>query len=268
MDRPSHQPEEQPRLVPEIADPLDFRDRRAVVTGAAGGIGRAVVELLLERGAQVLAADAAGDGLAPLAASGAETIVADLASGAGRAALLTAAGPLEYLVIAHGIVRTKPIAETTEDDWDAILAVNAKAAYFLCKDIGAQLADGGAIVTVSSVSARSAASLEQSVYCASKAALSSITRTFAYAYAARGIRVNAVLPGIVDTPMQDRFLEAAAQARNSTPEAVNEARLRMVPLGRTSPPRECAETIVWLLSPAAGYLTGQQIAADGGLTMY
>jgi NAD(P)-dependent dehydrogenase (short-subunit alcohol dehydrogenase family) len=68
--------------------------------------------------------------------------------------------------------------------------------------------------------------------------------------------------------MQERFLEAAARARGSTPEAVHEARLKLVPLGRTSPPRECAETIVWLLSPAAGYLTGQQIAADGGLTMY
>ena len=179
-----------------------------------------------------------------------------------------ATGPCDHLVIAHGIVRTKPIAETGEEDWDALLTVNAKAPYFLCKAFGELLVDGGSIVTVSSVSARSAASQEQSVYCASKAALSSITRSFAYAYAPRGIRVNAVLPGIVDTPMQDRFLEAAARARATTPEAVHESRLRMVPLGRTSPPRECAETILWLLSPAAGYLTGQQIAADGGLTMF
>ncbi len=68
--------------------------------------------------------------------------------------------------------------------------------------------------------------------------------------------------------MQEQFLAAAARARGTTPEALHEARLAAVPLGRTSPPRECAETIVWLLSPAAGYLTGQQIAADGGLTMY
>ncbi len=251
-----------------MSNPLGFEGRRAAVTGGAGGIGRAAAELLLERGAEVVAADLSGDGLTPLAAAGAETVACDLATAAGREAFALAAGPCHHLVIAHGIVRTKPIAETGEDDWDAIMAVNAKAPYFLCRDFGPLLADGGSIVTVSSVSARSAGSLEQSVYCASKAALSSITRSFAYAYAPRGIRVNAVLPGIVDTPMQERFLEAAARARGSTPEAVHEGRLKLVPLGRTSPPRECAETIVWLLSPAAGYLTGQQIAADGGLTMF
>jgi len=245
-----------------------FLGKRAAVTGAGGGIGRAVAELLLERGAEVVAADLTAEALEPVAARGAQTVAADLADAAGRRELEERAGPCDYLVIAHGIVRTKPIAETTEDDWDALLGVNAKAAYFLCKEFGPLLADGGAIVTVSSVSARSAGSLEQSVYCASKAALSSITRSFAYAYAPRGIRVNAVLPGIVDTPMQERFLEAAAKARGTTPEEVHAARLKLVPLGRTSPPSECAETILWLLGPAAGYLTGQQIAADGGLTMY
>jgi NAD(P)-dependent dehydrogenase (short-subunit alcohol dehydrogenase family) len=241
-----------------MADPLDFRGRRAAVTGAAGGIGRAVVELLRERGAEVVACDLAVE----------DGIAADLATAEGRAALVAATGQCDHLVVAHGIVRPKPIAETTEEDWDTILDVNAKAVYFLCKDFGGLLRDGGSVVTLSSVSARSAASQEQSVYCASKAAVSSITRSFAHAYAARDIRVNTVLPGIVDTPMQERFLEHAAQARGTTPEALHEARLGAVPLGRTSPPRECAETIVWLLSPAAGYLTGQQIAADGGLTMY
>lgn len=250
------------------AGPLDFTGRRAAVTGAGGGIGRAAAELLLERGAEVVANDASAESLAGLSELGVETVVADLSTGSGREALARAAGDCDHLVIAHGVVRPKPISQTTEEDWDAILSVNAKAPYFLCRDFGALLADGGSIVTVSSVSARSAGSLEQSVYCASKAALSSITRSFAYAYAPRGIRVNAVLPGIVDTPMQDRFLESAARARGSTVQALHEARLRLVPLGRTSPPRECAETIVWLLSPAAGYLTGQQIAADGGMTMH
>jgi NAD(P)-dependent dehydrogenase (short-subunit alcohol dehydrogenase family) len=248
-------------------NPLDFTGRRAAVTGATGGIGRAVAELLLERGAAVVACDVSADALAPLAQLGMETVAADLSSPAGRQALVAAAGACDHLVVAHGIVRPKPIAETTEEDWDAILGVNAKAVYFLCRDFGEPLRDGGSIVTLSSVSARSAASLEQSVYCASKAAVSSITRSFAYAYARRGIRVNAVLPGIVDTPMQDRFLAATATARGTTVEALHEARLTAVPLGRTSPPSECAETVVWLLSPAAGYLTGQQVAADGGLTM-
>jgi NAD(P)-dependent dehydrogenase (short-subunit alcohol dehydrogenase family) len=182
--------------------------------------------------------------------------------------LVAAAGPSQHLVLAHGVIRTKPIDDTTEDDWDVVVGVNAKAVYFLCRAFGALLDDGGSIVALSSVSARNAASLEQSVYCASKAAVSSITRSFAHAYGPRGIRVNAVLPGIVETAMQDEFLAAAARARATTPEALAESRLRLVPLGRTSPPRECAEAIVWLSSPGAGYLTGQQIAVDGGLTMY
>jgi NAD(P)-dependent dehydrogenase (short-subunit alcohol dehydrogenase family) len=243
-------------------DPLDFSGRRAIVTGGAGAIGRAVVELLRERGADVLATDV------DEAVLGADGLVCDLTTAAGRSELVERAGGCDHLVLAHGIVRTKPIDETTEDDWDAIMNVNAKASYFLCKAFGPLLRDGGSIVLVSSVSARSAASLEQSVYCASKAAASSIARSFAHAYARRGIRVNAVLPGIVDSPMQDRFLAAAAEARGTTPEAVHETRLRMVPLGRSTSPRECAETVVWLLSPAAGYLTGQQVANDGGLTMF
>ena len=241
----------------------DFSGRRAVVTGAAGGIGRATAELLLERGAEVVACD-----VAEVALPGAETVVADLSHAEGRAALVAAAGECDHLAITHGIVRPKPIADTTEADWDAIMGVNAKSIYFLCQAFASLLRDGGSIVALSSVSARNAASQEQSVYCASKAAVSSIVRSFAYAYAKRGIRVNSVLPGIVDTPMQDRFLAAAAAARGTTPEKLHEARLSLVPLGRTSPPRECAETIAWLLSPASGYLTGQQIAADGGLTMY
>ena len=241
----------------------DFSGRRAIVTGAAGGIGRATAELLLARGADVVACDVVAVDFA-----GAETVVADLARAEGRAALVEAAGECDHLAITHGIVRPKPIAETTTDDWDAIMDINAKSIYFLCQTFGPLLRDGGSIVALSSVSARMAASQEQSVYCASKAAVSSITRSFAYAYAKRGIRVNAVLPGIVDTPMQERFLAATAAARGTTPEKLHETRLASVPLGRTSSPRECAETIVWLLSPAAGYLTGQQIAADGGLTMF
>jgi 2-keto-3-deoxy-L-fuconate dehydrogenase len=249
-------------------DPLGFQGKRAAVSGAGGGIGRAVAEVLLERGAHVVGADVSSAALGPLSEAGAETVAADLATRRGRQAFVEASGSCDHLVLTHGIVRPKPIGQTTEDDWDAIMDVNAKSMYFVLKEFDSLLVDGGSVVTVSSVSARRAGSLEQSVYCASKAAVSSITRTFAYAYAPRGIRVNTVLPGIVDTPMQERFLEAAARARGSTPAALHESRLKLVPLGRTSPPRECAETIAWLLGPGAGYLTVQQIAADGGLTMY
>jgi NAD(P)-dependent dehydrogenase (short-subunit alcohol dehydrogenase family) len=246
-------------------DPLDFSGRRAAVTGGVGGIGRATARLLADRGATVVACD-----VSDAEASDderIESVVADLSTIEGREALAAAVGTCDHLVVAHGIVRPKPIDKTTEDDWDTIISVNAKSVYFLCKRFGELIRDGGSIVTVSSISARNAASLEQSVYCASKAAVGSVTRSFAHAYAPRGIRVNSVLPGITDTPMQEAFLTAAAELRGTTPAQLHKDRLRTVPLGRTSPPRECAETITWLLSSAAGYLTGQQIAADGGLTM-
>ncbi|MGH3267002.1 MAG: SDR family NAD(P)-dependent oxidoreductase [Trebonia sp.] len=248
--------------------PSDFSGRRVAVTGAGGGIGRAAAQLLQTRGAVVVACDRSEPSLAPLADAGMETVVADMATGEGRAVLAAVTGECDHLVVAHGIVRPKAIADTTEEDWDQIVGVNAKAVYFLCQSFGVLLRDDGSIVTVSSVSARSAASLEQSVYCASKAAVGSVTRSFAHAYAARGIRVNSVLPGIIDTPMQEAFLESVARTRGTTAEAVHEARLAAVPLARAAPPDECAEAILWLLSPAARYMTGQQIAVDGGLTMF
>ncbi len=257
-----------PVTVAAAADYIGFAGARAVVTGAASGIGRATAEVLLQRAAVVVACDVEADSLADLAARGAEVVAADLGTKHGRDVLTSHCPNSDHLVLAHGIVRPSAIAETTEDDWDAIVGVNAKSVYFLCKSFGPLLRVGASIVTLSSAGARNATSLEQSVYCASKAAVSSITRSFAHAYAQRGIRVNTVLPGIIDSPMQDRFVAAAASTRGVSEEELHAKRLEAVPLGRMASPRECAATIVWLLSADAAYITGQQIAVDGGMTMY
>ena len=245
----------------------DFSGRRAVVTGAASGIGRAAALLLRERGASVVAADLSEAGLRDLAGSGIETVPCDLTRAEERASLVAAAGDCHHLVNAAGVIRLVPPDDVTEEDWDAVMDVNAKALFFLCQAFGRALPEGGSIVNLSSVAARSAATLEVSVYAASKAAVVSITRSFAYALAPRGIRVNAVLPGIVDTPMQDQVLEDVARLRGTTPEALHQARLGLVPLGRSAPPRECAEAILFLLGPGASYITGQAVAVDGGYTM-
>ncbi len=241
--------------------------RRVVVTGAGSGIGRATALLLRERGAGVVAADLSREALSVVAEAGAETVVCDVTDPADRARLVERAGACDFLVNAAGVIRLVPTDEVTEEDWDAVLGVNAKALFFLCQAFARVLPDDGAIVNVASVAAKHAATLEVSVYAASKAAVLSVTRSFAYAHGPRGLRVNAVLPGIIDTPMQDKVLADVARIRGTTPEALDEARKRIVPLGRSASPRECAEVILFLLGPGSSYMTGQSVHVDGGYVM-
>jgi NAD(P)-dependent dehydrogenase (short-subunit alcohol dehydrogenase family) len=241
--------------------------RRALVTGAASGIGEAVARRLLAEGVEVVGVDRDEAGLARLAAQGARTLGADLARPDDRARVVAAADGGDYLVNAAGIIRLQPIFETTLDDWRDILAVNAEAVFFLCQAVGPRLRPGGAIVNLSSTSAKVSSTTEAAIYAASKAAVVSITRSFAYALASRPVRVNAVCPGITDTPMQDRVLEDVARIRGTTFDELAQARLASVPLGRTSSPDECAGLIRFLLSEESGYMTGQAINFSGGLVM-
>jgi NAD(P)-dependent dehydrogenase (short-subunit alcohol dehydrogenase family) len=241
--------------------------RRAVVTGAASGIGEAVARQLLHHGAHVVAVDRDEVGLARIAAAGAEALDADLARPEERTRVVAAAVGADCLVNAAGIIRLAPILETTLDDWRDIFAVNAEAVFFLCQEIGPRLRPGGAIVNLSSTSAKSSSTTEAAIYAASKAAVISITRSFAYALASRPVRVNAVCPGITDTPMQERVLEDVARIRGTTYEELARTRLSSVPLARTSSPDECAALIRFLLSDEAGYMTGQAVNFSGGLVM-
>ncbi len=243
------------------------RKRSAVVTGAASGIGAAVAARLLREGCDVVAVDRDEAHLTALSAQGARPLVADLARPADRARVVEAADGADYLVNAAGIIRLVPIFETTTADWHDIFAVNAEALFFLCQAIGPRLRPHGAIVNLSSTSAKSSGTTEAAIYAASKAAVISITRSFAYALASRPVRVNAVCPGITDTPMQEHVLVEVARLRHTTYEELADARLGAVPLGRTSSPDECAGFISFLLSPEAGYMTGQALNFSGGLVM-
>jgi NAD(P)-dependent dehydrogenase (short-subunit alcohol dehydrogenase family) len=238
-----------------------------VVTGAASGIGRAVALRLLAGGAGVLAVDVSEAGLADVAEAGARTCVADLSRADDRRRVVDQAAGVDALVNAAGVIRLVPPLQVSEDDWDTIFAVNAKALFFLCQAFAERLPDGGRIVNLASVAARNQSTLETAVYAASKAAVVAITRTYAHLLGPRGICVNAVLPGIVETPMQDKVIAELAQHRGVAAEDIAAKRLSIVPLGRTAPPAECAEAIVALLGPAGSYVTGQAIAVDGGYTM-
>lgn len=240
---------------------------RCVVTGAASGIGRAVAIRLLADGAQVVAVDRDGEGLGQLVDAGAEPLEIDLVDSAARARLAGITAPT-HLVNAAGIIRLAPIAEVGEDDWDAVFAVNARALFFVTQLLGGALPRGGAVVNVASVAGKTGSTVEAAVYSASKAAVLSLTRSFAHAWAGRGVRVNAVCPGVVETPMNDRVLEGIARARGTSREQIEAARAAAIPIGRTSSAEEVASVICFLLSDDAGYMTGQAVNVDGGLVTW
>jgi NAD(P)-dependent dehydrogenase (short-subunit alcohol dehydrogenase family) len=242
--------------------------RLAVVTGAASGIGQAVAMRLLAEGARVIAVDVNEVGLGPVVAKGATALVADLSQPDDRARVIAAGRGAHYLVNAAGILFMREIWEVGLEEWKRIWAVNVDSMFFLCQGIGRTIPPGGAILNLSSSSAKLASTIELAPYTMTKAAVLGLTRSFAYALAKDNVRVNAICPGIVDTPMQEKVLEKVSAARGMTVAELAEARVRAVPLGRTSSADECAGVIWFLLSDAAAYMTGQAVNFTGGLVMW
>jgi NAD(P)-dependent dehydrogenase (short-subunit alcohol dehydrogenase family) len=238
-----------------------------IVTGAASGIGRATARRLLADGRPVLAVDRDAAGLEALAADGAETLAADVTDAEQRRRIAGAGEPAG-LVNAAGVIRLLPIDDVAEDDWDAVMAVNARALFFLTQEVGRRLGDGGAVVNVASGAGKTGSTVEAAVYSASKAAVLSMTRTFAHAWAKRGVRVNAVCPGVIETPMNDVVLDDIAAARGIGRDEIERARAAAIPMGRTAPPEEVASVIAFLLSADASYMTGQGVNVTGGMITY
>ncbi|MGN6681244.1 MAG: SDR family NAD(P)-dependent oxidoreductase [Streptosporangiaceae bacterium] len=236
--------------------------RRAVVTGGASGIGRATAQRLTAEGASVVIIDRSprspGDG--------GEQIACDVSSPRQVADAFTAAaellgGPADVLVNAAGIYQIRPLIDLSPDEWDETIAVNLRGPFLACQAFATMLIDSGqpgAIVNIASTAALIADPAEPAGhYNASKAGVLSLTRQMAVEWAAHGIRVNAVCPGVIDTPML-RLMDdpAAGQAYLETG----------VPLRRLGTAGEVAATIVFLASQDASYLTGTAIVVDGGTT--
>jgi NAD(P)-dependent dehydrogenase (short-subunit alcohol dehydrogenase family) len=248
---------------------FDGTGTTALVTGANSGIGFATARQLLGCGVRVIASDVAdGEGSSSLRDLGATVVVADVASAEARQRLVDIAGAADFLVNSAGIIRLQPLMDVTEEDWDQIHTVNVRSMFFLIQTAVASMPDGGSIVNLSSMAARRPATVETAVYAASKAAVSSITRSWAYGLASRRIRVNSVLPGNIDTPMQRKVISDVSAERGTDADDMRAGREAEIPLGRLGDPEDVAQAITWLLSPASAYLTGQSIAVDGGLTMW
>lgn len=240
----------------------------AVVTGAASGIGRACALRILQEGQRVLAVDVNDAGLADLRREGLEVLTADVSSEEARDRLVEAAAGARYLVNAAGIIRLRPILESGVQDLREIFSVNVEPVWDLTSRIGRNMQSGGAIVNLSSASAKLSATIECAAYAASKAAVLSITRSFAYAFAPQGVRVNAIVPGIIDTPMQDQVMEKVALYRGVPEEQMRSARNGTIPLGRPGTPEDTAAVIWFLLSDQARYMTGQAVNCTGGQIMW
>jgi NAD(P)-dependent dehydrogenase (short-subunit alcohol dehydrogenase family) len=244
----------------------------AIITGGAGDIGGACVRLLSATGAHVLIVDAdlaAAERLAAeingTGAAVALVEVADVSLGADVRRYVAAAtdawGAVDAVVHAAGI--PGPAAELPgfdEAEFDRVMAVNARGTFLGLKYALPAMRDGGAIVNVASVSGIAGYPMVAG-YVASKHAVIGLTRTAALEGAARGIRVNAICPG----PIEGRLMSAAAGGR-STP-ADRDPFLRGVPLSRYGTPNEVAETICFLLSSGASFISGATITIDGGLTV-
>ncbi|PPF79287.1 SDR family oxidoreductase [Subtercola sp. Z020] len=243
----------------------------AVITGAAGGIGRAIATAFAERGVAVVIADirldaavAAAEQIAAETGAEAVGIAVDVTDSASVAELVSGAlarfGRVDHLVNCAGMSLDGPSIEHTDEAWSKVVDLNLSGTFYVCRGFAPALIEShGTIVNISSIAAFSATRPEVHVgYDATKAAIAALTRTLAVEWAPQGVRVNAVAPGYTNT-------ELLKDVGASNPETMD-AWLSQTPQRRLMEPAEIAEVVLFLSLPASRAITAQTIIADGGYT--
>jgi NAD(P)-dependent dehydrogenase (short-subunit alcohol dehydrogenase family) len=258
---------------------MELGGQVAIVTGAGRGIGRAVALELGRLGADIVVAELDRDGAERTAAEvkglgrRVSVVPTDVTSCADLATMAERTraefGRIDILVNNAGIYRAAAPLDVTEEHWDAVMAVNAKAVFFASRAVlPAMIAQKrGSIVSLASMAGK-IGNRNNLPYNASKAAVISITKSLALAHARDGIRVNCVCPGFVETDMWTVVAREQGALMGLSPEEFTRARAAQVPLGRMERPEDVAQVVVFLASPRAAYMTGQAISVDGGLVMH
>ncbi len=269
---------------------FDFTDQVVLVTGASSGIGRATAEFFGKCGAKVAvsylsnkdgadaavaAIEKAGLSLGAAAGSSGQTettigsrgyaVQADVTKNADIERMISEVeselGAIDILVNNAGsLVERLKTADLTEERWDEVFALNVKSAFFAAKAVIPKMLEkgAGAIINVTSIAGRNGGALGSIHYSAAKGAMTTMNKGLAKEFAAQGIRVNGVSPGVIDTPFHETF---------STPELLKNLASNAIPMGRVGTSEEVARVIAFLASDAAAYLCGETIEVNGGMLM-
>jgi NAD(P)-dependent dehydrogenase (short-subunit alcohol dehydrogenase family) len=242
--------------------------RSVIVTGGASGMGAACARLFADAGAQVVIVDLNGDAAANVAAGiGATVLAGDVTRSAfcdeAVAETVDRHGTLDALVNAAGTIVRADALGTNDDDWYRQFRVNVDGTFFMCRAAvrAMQPHGSGAIVNFGSIWGGTGGQ-GHTAYCAAKGAVHNLTRAMALDHARDGIRVNAVAPGEVDTPM----LRAAGRPTPATDEELAAMAERTIPMARLAQPEEIARVVVFLASDQASYMTGAIVPVDAGYT--
>ena len=250
-----------------ITDLFSLTGKVALITGASSGLGVAFAEGFAQAGADVALGARRVDKLGKTAelveAAGrnAVSVATDVASPEACQALVDAAmqelGRVDVLINNAGIGTAVPATRESPDDFRRVIDVNLNGCYWMAQACGRVMEPGSSIINISSVLGITTAGLPQAAYAASKAGLIGLTRDLAQQWTGRkGIRVNAIAPGFFESEMTDQY-----------PDGYLESQGPRIPVGRKGDPQELAATAVFLASPAAGYITGQTLPVDGGMTI-